>query len=188
MLKAAAGGGGKGVRVARNLDELATMFVEAQREALAGFGDGSIYLEKFIGRARHIEVQVLGDGQNVIHLYDRECSLQRRRQKILEEAPAPLLSEEVRERLCAAAVALARSVSYSSAGTIEFLYDDDTGEFFFIEMKLQATREGVVHHIRADDSNPFTSSICTRTFQIAGVRKHPKFTRPSKSHKTSPTA
>src|ERR1700710_2958430 len=126
-----------------------------------------------------IEVQVLGDGQNVIHLYDRECSLQRRRQKILEEAPAPLLSEEVRERLCAAAVALARSVSYSSAGTIEFLYDDDTGEFFFIEMKLQATREGVVHHIRADDSNPFTSSICTRTFQIAGVRKHPKFTRPS---------
>ena len=105
----------------------------------------------------------------MIHLYDRECSLQRRRQKILEEAPAPLLSEEVRERLCAAAVALARSVSYSSAGTIEFLYDDDTGEFFFIEMKLQATREGVVHHIRADDSNPFTSSICTRTISRRSV-------------------
>jgi acetyl-CoA carboxylase biotin carboxylase subunit len=137
MLKAAAGGGGKGIRVARNLDELATMFVEAQREALAAFGDGGIYLEKFIGRARHIEVQVLGDGQDVIHLYDRECSLQRRRQKILEEAPAPSLSEEVRERLCAAAVALARSVSYSSAGTIEFLYDDDTSEFFFIEMNTR---------------------------------------------------
>lgn len=144
MIKAAAGGGGRGIRVVHHADELEKEFIAAQREGLGAFGDGSVYLEKFIARARHIEVQVLGDGSNVIHCFERECSLQRRRQKVFEEAPSPVLSEERRQALCTSAVALAKSVNYSGAGTLEYLYDDASGEFYFIEMN---TRIQVEHPI-----------------------------------------
>jgi len=116
----------------------------AQAEARAAFGDGAVYLERFIAKARHIEVQVLGDGQRVVHCFERECSLQRRRQKIVEEAPSPALSPAKRDALCESAVRLASAVGYSGAGTLEFLYDDDSGEFFFIEMN---TRIQVEHPV-----------------------------------------
>lgn len=144
MIKAAAGGGGKGIRVVKCPEDFAKEFSEAQREGLGAFGDKSMYLERFIEKARHIEVQVLGDGERVIHLYDRECSLQRRRQKIVEEAPSPALNNDTREKLCASAVNLAQSVRYKGAGTMEYLFDDATGEFFFIEMN---TRIQVEHPI-----------------------------------------
>lgn len=116
----------------------------AQREAQAAFGDGGVYLERFIARARHIEVQILGDGENVIHLFERECSLQRRRQKILEEAPSPSLTPALRDALCASATRLARQVGYRGAGTLEYLFDDARGEFYFIEMN---TRIQVEHPV-----------------------------------------
>lgn len=144
IIKAAAGGGGKGMRVVESEAQFAKEFEVAQREGLSAFGDDGMYLERFIPRARHIEVQVLGDGENVIHLYDRECSLQRRRQKVFEEAPSPALNAEVREKLCASAVTLAKSVNYRGAGTVEYLFDDHSGEFFFIEMN---TRIQVEHPI-----------------------------------------
>ncbi|WP_455775216.1 ATP-binding protein, partial [Burkholderia stabilis] len=112
--------------------------------AQAAFGDGGVYLERFIARARHIEVQVLGDGRDVVHLFERECSLQRRRQKILEEAPSPSLTPAQRDALCASATRLAREVGYRSAGTLEYLFDDTRGEFYFIEMN---TRIQVEHPV-----------------------------------------
>ncbi|GGC80894.1 acetyl-CoA carboxylase biotin carboxylase subunit [Chelatococcus reniformis] len=144
MIKASAGGGGRGIRVAATEAELDALIPQASSEAKAAFGDGGLYLERFIGRARHIEVQVLGDGDDVIHAYERECSLQRRRQKVWEEAPAACLAPAVREALCASAVRLARSVGYRGAGTLEYLYDPETGEFFFIEMN---TRIQVEHPV-----------------------------------------
>jgi acetyl-CoA carboxylase biotin carboxylase subunit len=144
MIKAAAGGGGRGIRVARDEAELTTLFPQASGEARAAFGDGGLYLERFIGRARHIEVQVLGDGKRAVHLFERECSLQRRRQKVWEEAPAACLTEEQRAALCASAVRLAERVGYRGAGTLEYLFDDETGEFFFIEMN---TRIQVEHPV-----------------------------------------
>ena len=144
MVKAAAGGGGRGIRIAGDAAELATLLPQASAEAKAAFGDGSLYLERFVARARHIEVQVLGDGQSAIHLYERECSLQRRRQKVWEEAPAAALPPEVREALCASAVRLAEACRYRGAGTLEYLYDDATREFFFIEMN---TRIQVEHPV-----------------------------------------
>jgi acetyl-CoA carboxylase biotin carboxylase subunit len=144
MIKASAGGGGRGIRVASDTEELRKQMNIAQTEAQSAFGDKSVYLERFIRRARHIEVQVLGDGRDVVHCFERECSLQRRRQKILEEAPSPTLSSATRERLCDSAVRLAKSVGYRGAGTLEYLYDDDSGEFFFIEMN---TRIQVEHPI-----------------------------------------
>jgi acetyl-CoA carboxylase biotin carboxylase subunit len=144
MIKASAGGGGRGIRVAQDAGELVQQMSVAQTEAQSAFGDRSVYLERFIRRARHVEVQVLGDGRDVIHCWERECSLQRRRQKIFEEAPSPALSQATRERLCASAVALARAVGYRGAGTLEYLYDDESGEFFFIEMN---TRIQVEHPI-----------------------------------------
>ncbi|PWT74613.1 MAG: acetyl-CoA carboxylase biotin carboxylase subunit [Proteobacteria bacterium] len=144
MIKASAGGGGRGIRVAAGPDELRKQMDVAQVEAQSAFGDKSVYLERFIRRARHIEVQVLGDGHEVVHCFERECSLQRRRQKILEEAPSPALDPSTRQRLCESAVRLAKSVGYRGAGTMEYLYDDDTGEFFFIEMN---TRIQVEHPV-----------------------------------------
>jgi acetyl-CoA carboxylase biotin carboxylase subunit len=144
MIKASAGGGGRGIRVANDGDELRKQMSVAQTEAQSAFGDKSVYLERFIPRARHVEVQVLGDGRDVVHCFERECSLQRRRQKILEEAPSPALSSATRERLCESAVRLAKSVSYRGAGTLEYLYDDDSTQFFFIEMN---TRIQVEHPI-----------------------------------------
>ncbi|MCP4492094.1 MAG: acetyl-CoA carboxylase biotin carboxylase subunit [Gammaproteobacteria bacterium] len=144
MIKAAAGGGGRGIRVVQNLEEFDQQAPEAGAEAHAAFGDGGLYLEKFIGSSRHIEVQILADGENAIHLYERECSLQRRRQKVWEEAPAINLPETIRTRLCEDAVKLARAVRYKGAGTVEYLYDDNTQEFYFIEMN---TRIQVEHPI-----------------------------------------
>jgi acetyl-CoA carboxylase, biotin carboxylase subunit len=144
MIKAAAGGGGRGIRIARSAEEFHHLMPQAQAEALAAFGDGGLYVEKLIEGARHIEVQVLGDGHDVIHCFERECSLQRRRQKVWEEAPSPSLVSAVREKLCASAVALAKAVSYRGAGTLEYLYDDRTHEFYFLEMN---TRIQVEHPV-----------------------------------------
>ncbi|MDQ0475196.1 acetyl-CoA carboxylase biotin carboxylase subunit [Labrys wisconsinensis] len=144
MIKASAGGGGRGIRVASTPAELEALIPQASAEAQAAFGDGGLYLERFIARARHVEVQVLGDGERVVHLFERECSLQRRRQKVWEEAPAAALPADIREELCASAVRLAASVGYRGAGTLEYLYDDDSREVFFIEMN---TRIQVEHPV-----------------------------------------
>jgi acetyl-CoA carboxylase biotin carboxylase subunit len=144
MIKAAAGGGGRGIRIAASSAELEVQIPQASAEALAAFGDGGLYLERFLPRARHLEVQVLGDGEAAIHLYERECSLQRRRQKVWEEAPAIRLSPGRRDALCASAQRLAQSVAYRGAGTLEYLYDEATGEFYFIEMN---TRIQVEHPV-----------------------------------------
>jgi acetyl-CoA carboxylase, biotin carboxylase subunit len=144
MIKAAAGGGGRGIRIATNLEEFERLMPQASAEAQAAFGDGGLYLEKVIERARHIEVQILGDGSRVIHCFERECSLQRRRQKVWEEAPSPVLPDDIRQKLCASAVALAEAVHYRGAGTLEYLYDDETRDFYFIEMN---TRIQVEHPV-----------------------------------------
>jgi len=137
MLKAAAGGGGRGIRVVEHEAGLGSAFPAASKEAAAAFGDGRMYLERFVRRARHIEVQLLGDGDNAVHLHERECSLQRRRQKVLEEATAPSLDPAIAAAMASAAVRLARQVGYRGAGTVEFLLDEATGEFFFIEMNTR---------------------------------------------------
>lgn len=149
MIKAASGGGGRGIRVARDDDELTAGLKSAQQEAEAAFGDGGVYLERFIAHARHIEVQILGDGNDAVHFFERDCSLQRRRQKVWEEAPASALDDEVRRRMCSSAVDLAEAVNYRGAGTVEYLYDPDTKDYFFIEMN---TRIQVEH--------PITEEIC----------------------------
>ncbi|CAN5657976.1 MAG: acetyl-CoA carboxylase biotin carboxylase subunit [Actinomycetota bacterium] len=143
MIKASAGGGGRGIRVAENEEELRKLVKEAKREAEAAFGDGSLYLEKFLENPRHVEVQIMADHRgNVVHLHERECSMQRKRQKILEEAPSPGISEATRNAMCAAAVRLAREAGYTNAGTVEFLVDKN--KFFFIEMN---TRIQVEHPV-----------------------------------------
>ena len=143
-IKATAGGGGRGIRVAHEWAEFERLAPQASAEARAAFGDGGIYVEKFIEKSRHVEVQVLGDTNNVVHCFERECSLQRRRQKIWEEAPAAPLPERVRRELCESAVSLARRVRYRGAGTLEFLYDDDSETFYFLEMN---TRIQVEHPV-----------------------------------------
>jgi len=144
MIKAAAGGGGRGIRIANDLVEFEAAFPQAAAEALAAFGDGGLYIEKVVTKARHIEVQVLGDGTDAVHCWERECSLQRRRQKVWEEAPSSALSDRVRDELCQSAVRLTRAVGYSGAGTIEYLYDDAADHFYFIEMN---TRIQVEHPV-----------------------------------------
>ncbi|MGH7121755.1 MAG: acetyl-CoA carboxylase biotin carboxylase subunit, partial [Acetobacteraceae bacterium] len=152
MVKAAAGGGGRGIRIASTAEGLAGIVAEAQSEAKAAFGDGAVYFERFIPLARHVEVQVLGDGERVIHLFERECSLQRRRQKIWEEAPAACLTPRQRSALCASAVRLATTVGYRGAGTLEFLLDEASGEFFFMEMntRIQVEHPGTEMVTRRD--------------------------------------
>lgn len=144
LIKAAAGGGGRGIRIAENEAELAQLAPQARQEAEAAFGDGGLYIEKVIVNPRHIEVQVLGDGTDAVHCYERECSLQRRRQKVWEEAGAFGLSAQTRTAMCDSAVKLARAVGYSGAGTVEYLYDDASGDFYFIEMN---TRIQVEHPV-----------------------------------------
>ncbi len=143
VLKAAAGGGGKGMRVVHRPEQVAGAFETASREARAAFGDGSVYVERFLERPRHIEIQLFGDARgNVVHLFERECSIQRRHQKLIEEAPSPLLTAEERRGMGEAAVRAARAVDYTGAGTVEFLYAG--GEFFFLEMN---TRLQVEHPV-----------------------------------------
>ena len=143
VFKAAAGGGGKGMRVVRRAEEAGSAFEAAAREAEAAFGDGHIYVERFLERPRHIEIQVFGDLHgNVVHLFERECSIQRRHQKLVEEAPSPLLGPQQRAQMGAAAVRAARAVDYAGAGTVEFLHAG--GEFYFLEMN---TRLQVEHPV-----------------------------------------
>ena len=137
LIKAAAGGGGRGIRLAPDRDALPALFDQAANEARAAFGDAGLYMERLIPRARHIEVQVLGDGERVIHLFERECSIQRRRQKLWEEAPSVNLPQATRQALCAAAVRLAEAVGYRGAGTVEFLCDESGEQFYFIEMNTR---------------------------------------------------
>lgn len=144
MVKASAGGGGRGMRVVKSEDELARQFNGARQEAEAAFGNGDVYLEKFIEKPRHVEIQLLGDGKgNVIHFGERECSIQRRHQKLLEESPSPAVNEDLRQRMGEAAVRGAKSVNYEGAGTIEFLLDKH-GDFYFMEMN---TRIQVEHPV-----------------------------------------
>jgi acetyl-CoA carboxylase, biotin carboxylase subunit len=145
LLKASAGGGGRGIKLIWNAGEMQSTFSTAAAEARAAFGNDTLYMERYVANARHIEVQILGDHfGNVIHLGERDCSLQRRHQKIIEEAPAYALSKEVRARICNAAAILAHSIGYRNAGTIEFIYNNDTADFFFLEMN---TRIQVEHPV-----------------------------------------
>lgn len=148
MLKASWGGGGRGMRIIRSADELESQVNEGQREAANAFGKDEVYLEKMIERARHIEVQVLGDKHgNIVHLFERDCSVQRRNQKVIERAPAAFMNDEEREALCQSAIKLAKSVNYSNAGTVEFLMDDDTGKFYFIEVNPRIQVEHTVTEV-----------------------------------------
>jgi acetyl-CoA carboxylase biotin carboxylase subunit len=144
MLKAAAGGGGRGMRVVQQREELATAFADATREAVAAFGDGAMYLERFMPRIRHVEIQVLSDGHDVLHLGERDCSAQRRNQKLVEESPSPRLDRTMFDRMADAAVRLCRHVGYTSAGTIECIVDMDSTAFYFMEMN---TRVQVEHPV-----------------------------------------
>ncbi|MCT3124115.1 acetyl-CoA carboxylase biotin carboxylase subunit [Lactococcus lactis] len=145
MLKASAGGGGKGIRKVNNVEELVPAFEAAQAEAQAAFGNGAMFIERMIFPARHIEVQILGDSQgNVIHLGERDCSLQRNNQKVLEESPSAAIGHTLRNEITAAAVKAAQHVSYENAGTIEFLLDESSGKFYFMEMN---TRVQVEHPV-----------------------------------------
>lgn len=145
LLKAAAGGGGRGMQVVRELSGLRSAFETATAEAAAAFGDGTLYVERFIGNARHIEVQILGDRHgNVIHLGERDCTLQRRHQKIVEEGPASLVPPALVGRIRKAAVDLARGVNYEGAGTVEFIVDQDRNDFFFLEVNTRIQVEHTV--------------------------------------------
>jgi pyruvate carboxylase len=145
MLKASWGGGGRGMRVIENDHELIDTVAAARREAKAAFGKDEVYLEKLIRRARHIEVQILGDTHgNLVHLYERDCSVQRRNQKVVERAPAAFLTGAQRDALCEAALRIGRAVSYRAAGTVEFLQDADTGKFYFIEVNPRIQVEHTV--------------------------------------------
>ena len=143
IIKAAAGGGGRGMRVVENEKDLISSIKLTQNEAKSAFGDGTVYLEKFLGNPRHVEIQVLADGTgNAIHLGDRDCSLQRRHQKVIEEAPAPLIPDDIRQEVANACINACLQIDYEGAGTFEFLYED--GNFYFIEMN---TRVQVEHPV-----------------------------------------
>ncbi len=144
ILKASAGGGGKGMRVARSEDELEKLYFMAQREALTAFGNGELYVEKFIPEMRHIEIQILADGKgNIVHLGERDCSVQRRHQKLIEESPSPIATEKFRKKIGEYAIKAARAIKYKNAGTVEFIVDTD-GNIYFMEMN---TRLQVEHPV-----------------------------------------
>jgi propionyl-CoA carboxylase alpha chain len=145
LIKAAAGGGGKGMRIVNKEKDLKESIVSAQREAKSGFNDERIFIERYVEKSRHIEIQILGDSKgNVVHLGERECSIQRRHQKIIEESPSPRISDDIRNKMGEAAVKLAKQIKYESAGTVEFLFDDKTEEFWFLEVN---TRLQVEHPV-----------------------------------------
>ena len=145
LIKAAAGGGGKGMRIVEDKKDLKEAIAGAQREAKTGFGDDRVFIERYVASSRHIEIQILGDSHgNVVHLGERECSIQRRHQKIIEESPSPRVNPEMRAAMGDAAIKLAKKLKYESAGTVEFLVDDKTGEFWFLEVN---TRLQVEHPV-----------------------------------------
>ena len=145
LLKAAAGGGGKGMKIVEGPKDLKMVLEAASAEARAAFGDDRIYIEHFIPNARHIEVQIVADRfGNVIHLFERDCSIQRRYQKMVEESPSPVVSSRLREGICSSAVSIARHIKYENAGTVEFILDQDQGQFYFLEMN---TRIQVEHPV-----------------------------------------
>ncbi len=145
LIKAAAGGGGKGMRIVESTKDLKESLLGAQREAMTGFGDDRVFIERYVASSRHIEIQILGDMHgNIVHLGERECSIQRRHQKIIEESPSPRVNPEMREAMGDAAIKLAKKLKYESAGTVEFLVDDKTGEFWFLEVN---TRLQVEHPV-----------------------------------------
>ena len=145
LIKAAAGGGGKGMRIVEKEKDLKESISSAQREAKNGFNDDRIFIERYVEKSRHIEIQILGDSNgNIVHLGERECSIQRRHQKIIEESPSPRISEDIRNKMGEAAVKLAKKIKYESAGTVEFLFDDKTEEFWFLEVN---TRLQVEHPV-----------------------------------------
>src|SRR5882757_1485641 len=153
MLKSSGGGGGIGMRVCHSAEQLSEAYESVLRLSRANFGNSGVYLEKYVSRARHIEVQIFGDGQgNIIALGERDCSAQRRHQKVLEETPAPGLTDETREHLYASAILLAKAVNYASAGTVEFIYDDETSEFYFLEVNTRLQVEhGVTEEVTGID-------------------------------------
>jgi acetyl/propionyl-CoA carboxylase alpha subunit len=177
LVKAAAGGGGKGMRIVRSAAEYAAAVAAARREALSAFGDDTILIEKYVEHGRHIEVQVLADHHgNVVHLFERDCSTQRRHQKVLEEAPAPTISDDQRELVTSSAVALCREVGYTNAGTVEFLLDSDSGEVYFLEMntRLQVEHpvtEGVVR-VRGERIDLVEQQLRVAAGQPLGFAQH----------------
>ena len=145
LIKAAAGGGGKGMRIVKSQKDLKESIASAQREAEGGFGDKRVFIERYIAKSRHIEIQILGDSYgNIVHLGERECSIQRRHQKVVEESPSPVVDEELRNEMGAAAIKIASLLKYESAGTVEFLFDETTKEFWFLEVN---TRLQVEHPV-----------------------------------------
>ena len=151
LIKAAAGGGGKGMRIVESKKDLKDSITSAKREAKVGFGDDRIFIERYIASSRHIEIQILGDSHgNIVHLGERECSIQRRHQKIIEESPSPRVDENMRMAMGNAAIKLAKKLKYESAGTVEFLVDDKTGEFWFLEVN---TRLQVEHPVTEEITN-----------------------------------
>ncbi|MEX0730807.1 MAG: acetyl-CoA carboxylase biotin carboxylase subunit [Aquisalimonadaceae bacterium] len=144
LIKASAGGGGRGMRVVPNAEALAGAVSEIMSEAEVAFGDPSVYIEKYLTDIRHVEVQVLSDGKSTVHLGERDCSAQRRNQKLVEEAPSPALNEAMRKELCESALRLCKAVGYRSAGTVEYVFDNTEGKFYFIEMN---TRVQVEHPV-----------------------------------------
>ena len=145
MVKAVAGGGGKGMRVVAEPGDLAEAVAAARREAMSGFGDDRVFLERYVARSRHVEIQILGDRHgHLVHLGERECSIQRRHQKIIEESPSPMVDDEMRTAMGAAALSLARGLNYESAGTVEFLVDDESREFWFLEVNTRLQVEHAV--------------------------------------------
>ncbi len=153
MLKSTAGGGGIGMQLCRSAEELAAAFHTVERLATSNFSQGGVFIEKFVEQARHIEVQIFGDGRgNVVALGERDCSVQRRNQKVIEETPAPRLDDRTRQQLFACAERLGRSVGYKSAGTVEFVYDDASGEFYFLEVNTRLQVEhGVTEQVSGID-------------------------------------
>ena len=183
LVKAAAGGGGKGMRIVRSADDFAAAVAAAKREALSAFGDDTILIEKYVEHGRHIEVQVLADHHgNVVHLFERDCSTQRRHQKVLEEAPAPTITDAQRELVTSSAVALCREVGYTNAGTVEFLLDSDSGEVYFLEMntRLQVEHPVTEEVVRVRGSgSTWSSSSCS--WPPGSRSASPRTTSPSRA-------
>ncbi len=164
LIKAVAGGGGRGMKIVKDPADFVRLFEQASREVEAAFNDPSLYVEKFIGQARHVEVQVIGDKHgNVIHLGERDCSIQRRYQKLIEESPAPLMDQDTRERMHESAVQLSKAIRYGSCGTIEFLYDPQSKDYYFIEMN---TRLQVEHPVT--EMVTFTDIVKEQIWVAAG--------------------